>query len=64
MERSPVTQISGIGQFNELTREERAVIQAIRGTSYGAVEVVVHQTRIVQILKTEKVCLEGTQHQA
>jgi len=42
-----------------ISAEERAVLQAIRGTSYGAVEIVLHQSRIVQIVKTEKVRLEG-----
>ncbi len=42
-----------------LTTEERAVLDAIRGTSFGAVEVVVHQSRIVQIVKTEKVRVDG-----
>jgi hypothetical protein len=43
---------------DELTHEERAVLAAIRDTSYGAVEVVMHQARIVQIVKTEKLRLE------
>lgn len=43
-----------------LSGEERAVLAAIRGTSFGAVEVVVHQSRIVQIVKTEKVRVDGT----
>ncbi len=42
-----------------LTSEERTVLDAIRGTSFGAVEVVVHQSRIVQIVKTEKVRVDG-----
>jgi hypothetical protein len=42
----------------ELSHEERAVLRAIRDTGYGAVEVVLHQQRIVQIIKTEKVRLE------
>jgi len=42
----------------EISAEERAVLRAIRDTAYGAVEVVVHQTRIVQIVKTEKLRLE------
>ena len=45
--------------LTSLTSEERAVIDAIRGTSFGAVEVVVHQSRIVQIVKTEKVRVDG-----
>ena len=42
-----------------LSSEERAVLNAIRGTSFGAVAVVVHQARIVQIVKTEKVRVDG-----
>ena len=47
------------GESAPLSGEERAVLNAIRGTSYGAVEVVVHQSRIVQIVKTEKVRVDG-----
>lgn len=36
------------------------MLDAIRGTSFGAVEVVVHQSRIVQIVKTEKVRVDGS----
>jgi hypothetical protein len=43
-----------------LSAEERAVLQAIRNTPFGAIEVVLHQSRIVQIVKTEKVRVEGT----
>jgi hypothetical protein len=42
----------------KLNAEERAVLRAIRDTSYGAIEVVMHQARIVQIVKTEKLRLE------
>ena len=41
-----------------VSENERAVLQAIRATSYGSVEVVVHQSRIVQVVKTEKVKVE------
>ena len=41
-----------------LSQEELAVLRAIRDTRYGAVEVVLHQARIVQIVKTEKLRLE------
>ena len=41
--------------YVRLIPEERAVIEALRELPYGAVEVVVHQSRIVQITKTEKV---------
>ncbi len=42
-------------RFVCLQPEERAVIFAVREVPYGAVEVVIHQSRIVQIMKTEKV---------
>ena len=40
---------------SEISREERAILDAIRATAYGAVEVVVHQSRVVQIVRTERV---------
>lgn len=42
-----------------LRAEERAVIDAIRELPFGAVEVVVHQSRIVQIVKTERLRVES-----
>lgn len=42
-----------------LRAEERAVIDAIRELPFGAVEVVVHQSRIVQIVKTEKLRVDN-----
>ena len=36
---------------------ERAVLQAIRDTAYGTIEVTVHQSRIVQITRSEKLRL-------
>ena len=45
---------------SSLSGEERAVLAAIRGTAFGAVEVVVHQSRIVQIVKTEKLRIDGS----
>ena len=37
-----------------LSPQEQAVLNAIRETPFGAVEVVMHQSRIVQIVRTEK----------
>ena len=34
---------------------ELAVLQAIRETAFGTVEIVVHQSRVVQITRSEKV---------
>ena len=39
---------------------ERQVIEAVRGIRYGSVEVVIHDARIVQIERREKVRLEVT----
>ena len=39
--------------LNDATAQ--AVLQAIRDTAFGTVEVVVHQSRIVQITRSEKV---------
>jgi hypothetical protein len=41
--------------LDALGPEERAVIAAIRETRFGAVEIVVHQSRIVQLMRSEKV---------
>jgi hypothetical protein len=43
-----------------LRADERAVIDAIRELPFGAVEVVVHQSRIVQIVKTEKLRVDAS----
>ena len=55
MDRKPS---SSYADANAISQEELAVLRAIRDTSYGAVEVVLHQARIVQIVKTEKVRVE------
>jgi hypothetical protein len=60
MNRSPAaSNAASIHRTEELSSEEQAVLRAIRDTSYGAVEVVVHQARIVQIVKTEKLRLDA-----
>ena len=42
----------------ELTAKEQAVLEAIRATPFGTVEVVLHQARIVQVVRTQKVRLD------
>lgn len=37
-----------------LSEAETAVLHAIRGMQYGALEITMHDSRIVQIQKTEK----------
>lgn len=58
MDRSPLPNPSHPAPA-VLSAEEHAVLEAIRNTSYGAVEIVMHQSRIVQIVKTEKVRVES-----
>jgi hypothetical protein len=57
MDRKPLS-AGPTGDSDPISQEERAVLRAIRDTSYGAVEVVLHQARIVQIVRTEKLRLE------
>jgi hypothetical protein len=42
-------------QEDQKRKIEQEILQAIRGISYGSVEVVIHNSRIVQILRKEKV---------
>lgn len=41
-----------------ITGQEQAVLDAIRATPYGSVEVVLHQSRIVQVVRTQKLKLD------
>jgi len=50
-------------QANALTTQEQAVLETIRATPFGTVEVVLHQSRIVQVVRTEKVKLEPDSQQ-
>ena len=52
------TFVLGAGKDAALSAQEQAVLETIRATPYGTVEVVLHQSRIVQVVKTEKVKLE------
>jgi hypothetical protein len=42
----------------EQLEHEQDVLRAIRDTSFGTIEVVVHQSRIVQITRSEKLRFE------
>ena len=42
-----------------VTEAEQAVLDAIRATPYGSVEVVLHQARIVQVVRTQKLRLDA-----
>jgi hypothetical protein len=37
---------------------EREILEAVRGIRYGSVEVVIHDSQVVQVVRTEKVRME------
>ena len=37
---------------------EREILEAVRSIRYGSVEVVIHDSRVVQVTRTEKIRLE------
>jgi hypothetical protein len=39
---------------------EREILEAVRGIRFGSVEVVIHDSKVVQVVRTEKVRLETT----
>jgi len=43
-----------VSQETQKNRIEQEILQAIREISYGSVEVIIHDARIVQILRKEK----------
>lgn len=43
----------------ELSQAERGILDAVREVRYGSVEVVIHDSRVVQIETREKVRLGG-----
>jgi hypothetical protein len=45
-------------RLHDAREPEAAVLDAIRGTTYGTIEITVHQSRIVQITRSEKVRFE------
>ncbi|MGQ0800382.1 MAG: DUF2292 domain-containing protein [Pseudomarimonas sp.] len=54
----PIRSSQHADRIDRLAPEERAVIAAIRETRFGAVEVIVHQSRVVQLVRSEKVRFE------
>lgn len=58
--RSPSGSPLRSDRLDTLAPEERAVIAAIRETRFGAVEVVVHQSRVVQLVRSEKLRFNGS----
>lgn len=53
-----------IRSVSEPTEAEREVLRAIRAVRFGAVEVTIHESRIVQVERTEKVRLPQKSEEA
>ena len=43
---------------------ERQILDAVRGIRYGSVEVVIHDSRVVQVVRTEKVRFEASENKS
>jgi hypothetical protein len=43
---------------------EREILDAVRSVRYGSVEVVIHDSRVVQVTRTEKIRLETNSRSA
>jgi hypothetical protein len=56
----PVIPASPDVQAHLVSETEQAVLDAIRATPYGSVEVVLHQARIVQVVRTQKLRLDAS----
>jgi len=54
--RKPLTPANG--NLPAISAQEQAVLDAVRATPYGSVEVVLHQSRIVQVVRTERMKLD------
>lgn len=53
--QTPIQNVAGFPPVNApLSEHERAVIAALREVAYGEIEVIVHNTRIVQITRSQK----------
>lgn len=39
----------------QVSAQEQALLDAVRATPFGSVEVVLHHSRIVQVIRTERV---------
>jgi hypothetical protein len=42
----------------EIAMPEREILDAVRSIKYGSVEIVIHDSRVVQVTRTEKIRLE------
>lgn len=57
---NPVRQTAVPPEQEELRRIEREVLRSLREIRFGSVEIVIHDGRVVQIERREKVRLDRT----
>ena len=57
---NPVRQTAVSPEQEELRRIEREVLRSLREIRFGSVEIVIHDGRVVQIERREKVRLDRT----
>ena len=57
---NPVRQASTSPEEEELRRVEREILRSLREIRFGSLEIVIHDGRVVQIERREKVRLDRT----
>lgn len=53
-ERQPAVPINTEQTLPPLTDEAQAVIETLRGLQFGTIEIVIHQSRIMQVVRSER----------
>ena len=56
---SPATGLPGDASELQSERLTDKILRALSGIRYGSVEIIVHEGRVVQIERTEKLCLDS-----
>lgn len=56
----PSPRQNGERHSSSLAEHEAKVLEAIRNTAFGTIEIVIHQSKIVQLTRSEKVRFEQT----
>lgn len=47
-----------------LKEQEKAIIEAVRSLKYGSVEIVIHEGRIMEVTKKQRVRFKGSESEA
>ena len=57
---NPVRQSAAAPEEEELRRVEREILRSLREIRFGSIEIVIHDGRVVQIERREKLRLDRT----